>query len=56
MLYVPTVKATSLGTALPVSSPWYQQVAVAVTGLIRLICLFIYLFSDGPHPGARVFR
>jgi hypothetical protein len=51
-LHVPTVNATSLGTAIPVSSPWFHQEAVVVMGLIR----FIYLFSDGPHPGARMFR
>ena len=44
MLHVPTVSAISLGIALPVSSPWFHQEAVAVVGLIRFIyILFIYL-------------
>jgi hypothetical protein len=36
ILHVPTVDAVSLGTALPVSSPWFHQEVVAIMGLIRL--------------------
>jgi len=40
------VNSTSLGTALPVSSPWFHQEVTALMVLIWLIYLFIYFLMD----------